>query len=322
MEQSLGFLRNIDPAGLWNFLLQMDPNKDLTTVAELRSKLASMKLDPKTDTIQSLVLRLNNLRVKLSMTSRLITEEDVKEQLIVSLPKDNSIWSTARSQALNMGRSLAETITYLQSCESNISYTQPPQPKSANIARSSYRKRGRGTYQRGRNTTHSDCRDQARGELNRKGKQRGTATDEKGCFFCGRKGHVERDCRLEQSQSRAAKERNKARGDANTHFFQDRNINEFDLPYLSYHLEQSNKGCSEHNLDEKLSLLEMKSTRSKCRQCNTNSENIQSLINSWINILLISAQFLNFTGTAFPTVTKYALLNKPKETLTIVTVPI
>ena len=128
----------------------MDPNKDPTTIAELRSKFASMKLDPRTDTIQSLVLRLNNLRVKLSMTSRPITEEDVKEQLIASLPKDNSIWSTARSHTLNMGRSLAETIIYLQSCESNISNTQPPQPQSANIACSNYRKRGRGTYRRGR----------------------------------------------------------------------------------------------------------------------------------------------------------------------------
>ena len=113
-----------------------------------------------------------------------------------------------------MGKSLAETITYLQSCKTNFSYTQLSQPQVASLARSSYRKRGRSTYRRGRNTTHFDRRDQGRGELNQKGKQRRMETEEKECFFCGKKGHIERDCRLKKSKSRAAKEMNKARGDA------------------------------------------------------------------------------------------------------------
>ncbi|KAI0996905.1 hypothetical protein K3495_g11279 [Podosphaera aphanis] len=65
-EMSLEFAKKTDPAGLWKALLDLDPNKDPTNIDTLRESFYSVKMDQSKDTIQSVLLRLNNIRAKLS----------------------------------------------------------------------------------------------------------------------------------------------------------------------------------------------------------------------------------------------------------------
>ncbi|KAI1005250.1 hypothetical protein K3495_g2970 [Podosphaera aphanis] len=54
--------REVNPAGLWNSLLQADPNKDPTNVDDLRENFFSFKMDPRKDTIRSTLVKLNSIR--------------------------------------------------------------------------------------------------------------------------------------------------------------------------------------------------------------------------------------------------------------------
>ncbi|KAI1002417.1 hypothetical protein K3495_g5785 [Podosphaera aphanis] len=138
---SLEFAKKTDPAGLWKALLDLDPNKDPTNIDTLRESFYSVKIDQSKDTIQSVLLRLNNIRAKFSLTSRPVSHLDVKERLIASLPKDK-FWATARLHAREAKKTLTEALTYLQACEANYNNDVTKQNVSIQVARGMSKEKG------------------------------------------------------------------------------------------------------------------------------------------------------------------------------------
>ncbi|KAI0992790.1 hypothetical protein K3495_g15395, partial [Podosphaera aphanis] len=206
-------------------------------IAELRSKFSEVKFDPAKDTIQSTLLRLNSIKVKLSMTNRPFSEDDVKEQLIASLPKDNLIWVSARLNALSIRKNLNETLIYLQSCESNTTSLQIVSPAAANAARGNFGNRGQRRSRRGgSNFKNPRHRNRSRGNDGRNRGKRGGSSESSECQFCGMKNHLERDCRIKMGYSKEARQKNKAKEDADAHFVRVTDYNSNDSNYFSYPL--------------------------------------------------------------------------------------
>ncbi|KAI1005346.1 hypothetical protein K3495_g2868 [Podosphaera aphanis] len=224
-EMSLDFAKKVDPVGLWKSLLELDPNKDPSNVDTFREEFYAVKMDQANDTIQSVLLRLNSIRAKLSLTSRPVSDLDVKERLIASLPKDN-YWATVRLYARETKKTLAETITYLQASEANFQST--PSNASAQVARETPRSRGPKKNKFRRNNHQEKGKGINKSNRGNRGSSRSKARNE--CDFCGKFGRKEEDCYIKKSMRKTARERTH-RESADAHYVQVQNTN--DSSYLS-----------------------------------------------------------------------------------------
>ncbi|KAI0992442.1 hypothetical protein K3495_g15743, partial [Podosphaera aphanis] len=202
-----------DPKGLWDILQAINPLSDPTVVSELRREFLTMKFEPSTESVQEVLTKLLNIKVKLQHTLTPFNDDNVKEALLLALPKDNSLWNQARIQAVRENKNLFETVTTLKSYEANIKSSEQPLLEAANAV-----PRGGSTRSRSRNHFRGRGRGriQKRGNFLRKEDTGSRNLDKKQdrCLNCGKLGHWKRECRLLKRESSRNSRRNVSEANA------------------------------------------------------------------------------------------------------------
>ena len=148
------------------------------------------------------VARLERYRVRLQDTPNAISEKDLLLQILFSLPLTNSNWQQARHNCEKEGMKLREALTYLESLEPpTLEAPVPLVNFTTDSNRGSYGGRGRGRGRGGRG------RGRGNGGNGRIGKT---------CFFCGKQGHLQKDCfKYKKAKSQLGKGENQAEDQVN-----------------------------------------------------------------------------------------------------------
>jgi hypothetical protein len=202
--ETLDYFETSDPAGLWAHLKGYDRTSDPVHISNLRTEFNDLKFDPSKGTILGIVSRMKEIRNDLIGTDRPLTEADLKERLLASLPiKDDAHWRNAHMLAVRANVGLIETINILTSYELSKDKEEKDTAKIVNSrggrgeqggSRGDHRGRGRGGYRgRGRGRRGRGYRgDRGRGR-GRGGKNQ---ENENWCYFCEKEGHWQADCRF------------------------------------------------------------------------------------------------------------------------------
>ncbi|KAI1004309.1 hypothetical protein K3495_g3903 [Podosphaera aphanis] len=103
-----------DPKGLWEALQNVNPVNDPTVISSLRREFMTTTFDPAKERIQDVLTKLNNIKIKLQDTALPLTDENVKETLIQSIPSENPLWNMAKINAIRDDKGLMETVTTLK----------------------------------------------------------------------------------------------------------------------------------------------------------------------------------------------------------------
>lgn len=143
------FSRNDDISGLWNHLMELNPAKTPHFASSLQHEFHKVSFDPKNQTIQEVVNKLQRIQVQLQETELRQSDEMIRQQLLQALPTDE-FWPNQRMYVLANKLTLNETILYLKSCEP-IAPSRGPAQASISRGRGGIRDRGRGKNGRGGN---------------------------------------------------------------------------------------------------------------------------------------------------------------------------
>jgi gag-polypeptide of LTR copia-type len=184
------FVRDSDPAGMWKELQKSNRSNDAVYATSIRSQFAMELFDPTKETIRQFVSRLNYYRTQLTMSKDPISEKEILNKLLQSLPASNPIWQQAKNSCIRDDLSLQASILLLQSNESPLpivstaaaSYTPNGQENNRVGGRGRGRGRTRGRGGRGGNYVSS----QNTAGVRKAGKEE--------CSFCLKKGHWMKDC--------------------------------------------------------------------------------------------------------------------------------
>jgi hypothetical protein len=90
----------VDPNRIWTHLQSYDRSNDPIYVNTIRAEFNSFTLDPSKTRILDGVLKLQRLKNLLATTNRSITDTDIKDRILASLP-DSDYWRTARISVMN-----------------------------------------------------------------------------------------------------------------------------------------------------------------------------------------------------------------------------
>jgi hypothetical protein len=147
---------------MWDKLKLCDRTRDQLYVGGVRTRFHSLTWDPSKKTVRRFLEAIDHYRGLIATTTKPITDDEVRDKLLTSLPRDESRWSQAYMWCISHELDLPATITLLEQHEIMPSYidddlTEDPvdtsQPSaSASVARDN-RKRGRDYNKRGRHNS-------------------------------------------------------------------------------------------------------------------------------------------------------------------------
>jgi hypothetical protein len=116
--------------------------------------------------------------------------------LLGALPRD-SIWQQARNFCLQSDLDLHQSISFLQSSETETDTTTPTNAVGNTVQGRTGRRTGRGRGGRGRGRGIRNGHQVQNGRIDKRNKV---------CFFCGKKGHLQRTCYKYQEAQEACKD--------------------------------------------------------------------------------------------------------------------
>jgi hypothetical protein len=180
-----------EPPRMWEEIKKSNRGTDAVYVGELMRQFRTLVFDPTKGSVRQYVNDLEWFRTSLSSSVRQLTEEDLREQLLLGLPDDPK-WANAKNWCLRDKLDFKACISLLQSNEPIA------RPETAIVARDESRGR-RGTRGRG-------GRGRGRGRGGR-GRGRGGRGRGRGGRGRGRGGRYDRSGSRSVSNSRVDKSR-------------------------------------------------------------------------------------------------------------------
>jgi hypothetical protein len=216
-----------DPALVWAEIQRKNQISNRLYTHQMRTEFYSTTFNPEHESITSLHQRLLQYKAMLATTDRPITETDVLEVLLRSIPDDQQPWAAQKRSCIQNNLDLSTTIIALQlaggsslikpnlpttyitctadminsSCpHTNYNHTSGDRGGASRFqgVRSRSRVARRGDRQNDRYRSHSNRGNSARFD------SRGG--DKKACNYCSRAGHRERECRTKAAAVRELKE--------------------------------------------------------------------------------------------------------------------
>ena len=238
------FLDTADLAGMWAELAKADRAKDDVYVINTRYQFSHERFNHTRETIRQYATRLEQYKTKLAGSSQPVTDTEILQQILFTLPADTPNWQMAKQWVIRDKLSLEQALITLQSHEasfqSDTAITATDTAATASDGRVQNRGRGskRGRSQgRGRNRGrgqgayryhHNSYRDGSRTSSNKGDSDGKVQKGEIKCWLCQKTGHRQRDC----------KEYNKAREKAQTRI-RDR---EESVNFATHVINESNYG--------------------------------------------------------------------------------
>jgi GAG-pre-integrase domain len=179
---------------------QANRANDGVFIGNMRNAFFKETLNSPGQTIRQYERKLRTWSDKIIGTTRELTDADILEKILNSLPETDS-WKTAKIHVQSNGYNLNRSLDYLSSCEDTRSTSNnaasASNPDNANSARND-RPRGGGRYRgRGRwnkRGRRGGGRGGGRGGRRNDGGDRDNYMDGVECFWCKKKGHMEKDC--------------------------------------------------------------------------------------------------------------------------------
>ncbi|KAI0993283.1 hypothetical protein K3495_g14902, partial [Podosphaera aphanis] len=141
------YSRNDDVKGLWEKLNELNPAKTPHFASSLQNDLHKIAFDPKSQTIQEVVNKLQRIQIQLQETELRQSDEMIRQQLLRALPSDE-FWPNQKMHVLANRLSLNDSILYLKSCESIAPSQAPVLASTARGRGGGGRYKGRGRYRR------------------------------------------------------------------------------------------------------------------------------------------------------------------------------
>lgn len=222
---------SMDPAGIWTELNKFNKTSDPVFVANQRTEFYAATFDPTKEKIRDFVNRLTSFQLQLASTNRQITDEDLLERVLASLPLSTEYQSTKHFilRLAPEDRTIDKAIIMLQSHDNLI------KPSAANYAgrgggnnprgrgqprgggRSGYRGRGRGYRGHGRGGRGRAQSFRGRGNHFGGNEEDGGADesedwsklDSDQCAWCHRHGHHEWECETKKKARKRDREQKK-----------------------------------------------------------------------------------------------------------------
>jgi hypothetical protein len=196
-EEMRAMMKAYDIQGMWEGMKKFNKANDEVYISRLRREFYSTIFDPTKMRIVEFLHILNRFKINLASTPRALTNDDIKEQLLLALPSDVT-WQNAKTWCLRDKRDLESCITLLQEQETAL----PTQVQNAALAherkdeprgRRGNRGRSRGGRSRGRPGRFDHSSRHSSSSRVSKGPRR-PERDE--CRVCYQKGHYQNDCPL------------------------------------------------------------------------------------------------------------------------------
>jgi hypothetical protein len=199
-EEMRALMKQHDIQGMWETMKKFNKANDEVYISRLRKDFYNTTFDPAKMRVSKFLDVLNRFKINLAATPRALTNEDIREQLLLALPSDVT-WQNAKTWCLRDKRSLEECVILLQEQET----TQTALSQSAALAQERMdeprgRRGNRGRARSGRNRgragrfDHSSSRHSSSSRVNKSREPRKADKDE--CRVCYQKGHYQRDCPL------------------------------------------------------------------------------------------------------------------------------
>ena len=189
--------------GMWEGMKKFNKANDEVYASRLRREFYSTIFDPTKMRIVEFLHILNRFKINLASTPRALTNDDIKEQLLLALPGDVT-WQNAKTWCLRDKRDLESCITLLQEQETAL----PTQAQTAALANerkdeprgrrgNQGRTRGRGRADR---FDHSSSRHRhsssSRVDKSYRYSKEPRPPEKDECRVCYQKGHYQNDCPL------------------------------------------------------------------------------------------------------------------------------
>jgi hypothetical protein len=183
--------RNEDPASMWDELAKADRSDDKVYVAQVKDDFQSERFDPTQHTLQDFVARLNSHRTLVANTQLPLEDSDVLNKLMQSLPKGDPVWQAERHYCLRNDLDLQSTILQLKRLERPI--PQTTEPTEGIAAKATHRRRDQRS--KGKEKEMESRPKRQRSPSTSSSRSRSTSPSSYKCYFCGKKGHVQRNCK-------------------------------------------------------------------------------------------------------------------------------
>jgi hypothetical protein len=186
-------LDNNDPTGMWEKLKASDRSRDAVFVSNIRTNFASQQFDPTKQSIRQFLNILEHYRTQILTTDDPITDTELRNRILQALPIGDGVWQQAKMWCLRDKATLEQAISVLESHEK---YRPPP---DVTAATATYGRKERKDKDKRREPRSQDSRPRQRQNRSRsrsplRSRSHSPPSYPK-CYFCGRKGHLQRDCK-------------------------------------------------------------------------------------------------------------------------------
>jgi hypothetical protein len=211
-------LDNNDPAGMWEKLKASDRSRDAVFISNIRTSFASQLFDPLKQSIRQFLNTLEHYRTQISATDNPITDLELRNKILQALPISDGVWQQAKMWCLRDNSTLEETINVLESHEQQ----RPPPEATATAAAATHKRKEWKGKDNKRESRSQDSRShrQSRQQQDRSRSRSRSRTrsrfrscsrshspsDRLKCYFCKRKGHIQRDCKKYLKAKKQAEE--------------------------------------------------------------------------------------------------------------------
>jgi hypothetical protein len=101
---------------MWEGMKKFNKANNEVYISRLRREFYSTTFNPIKIQIIKFLYILNRFKINLALTPRALTNDDIKEQLLLALPSDVT-WQNAKTWCLQDKRDLESCITLLQEYE-------------------------------------------------------------------------------------------------------------------------------------------------------------------------------------------------------------
>jgi hypothetical protein len=191
-------LDNNDPASMWEKLKASDRSRDAVFISNIRTKFASELYDPSKQSFRQFLNILEHYRTQISATDAPITDIELRNKILQALPAGDGVWQQAKMWCLRDNATLEQTINVLESHEVH----RPTETAAA--ATTHKRKEWKGKDKRREpRSQDSRSRRQSRQRQNRSRSRSPSRShsrsrspsDRPKCYFCRKRGHIQRDCK-------------------------------------------------------------------------------------------------------------------------------
>lgn len=212
----LPYLANSNLQGMWNELAKANRANDEVYVANTRLSFANERFNYTRENIRQFATRLERFKIMLADSSQPITDTEMLNKILYSLPLDQPNWQMARQWAIREKHDLEKALNLFETIEIPLKPDATAAvvvDKGSSGSRLSLRNRGRGRG-RGRGVfVRGKHKSLIQGDASRyHDTSRVEKPDKDECYFCRKRGHFQRDCHAYKKASEMAqrKEKNKS----------------------------------------------------------------------------------------------------------------